>query len=223
MPPNFFSIKTNGNGPYTVAGKKLWYVPSEGKVYLEDPSNWSHVASVSYDVSGAVNPDIQITNTYTKQITDVHIKKMVAGSMGDRTKTFDFEVTCSEPIGESVDGKYTLSGDKKTATFSLTHEQEITLNGVKTGATLTVKERNAEGYGIGVTVDSQALESNSDGSYTVPVDTVDGISIVVTNTKEGTPDTGVILDSLPYILILVIVAIGGVFIILKKRKIRDDD
>ena len=94
---------------------------------------------------------------------------------------------------------------------------------MKTGATLTVKERNAEGYGIGVTVDSQALESNSDGSYTVPVDTVDGISIVVTNTKEGTPDTGVILDSLPYILILVIVAIGGVFIILKKRKIRDDD
>ena len=80
-----------------------------------------------------------------------------------------------------------------------------------------------QGYGIGVTVDSQALESNSDGSYTVPVDTVDGISIVVTNTKEGTPDTGVILDSLPYILILVIVAIGGVFIILKKRKIRDDD
>lgn len=223
MPPNFFSIETNGNGPYTVAGKKLWYVPSEGKVYLDNPSNWSQVASVSYDVSGAVNPDIQITNTYTKQTTDVRIKKMVAGSMGDITKTFNFEVTCSKPIGEPVKEEYTLSNDKKTATFSLTHEQEIILNGVEKGAILTVKELNAEGYEIGVIVGTQTLESNPDGLYTVLVNTVDGISIVVTNTKEGVPDTGVILDSLPYILILAIVAIGGVFVIIKKRRMRDDD
>ena len=42
------------------------------------------------------------------------------------------------------------------------------------------------------------------------------------NSKGGTIDTGVILDNAPYIALLAIVAIGGVALMLNKRR-RDEE
>jgi hypothetical protein len=47
--------------------------------------------------------------------------------------------------------------------------------------------------------------------------------IVVTNNLVATPDTGVLLDSLPYILILAVVVALGVIVFIRKRRNRDDD
>ena len=47
-------------------------------------------------------------------------------------------------------------------------------------------------------------------------------SVVFTNHKDMDIDTGVILDTLPYILILAVVVIGGV-VLLKSRKRRRED
>lgn len=46
--------------------------------------------------------------------------------------------------------------------------------------------------------------------------------IIITNHKDTTPDTGVLLDSLPYILIIACVAAIGAFIVIRRRKSRED-
>ena len=46
----------------------------------------------------------------------------------------------------------------------------------------------------------------------------------MTNTLQEEPDTGIRLDSLPYVLILSLVAVGvSVSIIRRRRKRRDDE
>ena len=80
-PVNFYSISTNGNGPYTVQGKSLRYNPDTEEVILANTSNWSHVATLNYSISAASNPDISITNTYTPTTTSVEIQKLITGNI----------------------------------------------------------------------------------------------------------------------------------------------
>ena len=51
----------------------------------------------------------------------------------------------------------------------------------------------------------------------------ESVTVTVTNSREGTPDTGVNLDSLPYVLILAIVATAAVTVIVKKNHRRDEE
>lgn len=151
---------------------------------------------------------------------DVTIRKLVAGSMGDITKAFGFTVSCNQAMtaGEG----YTLSEDGGEARFSLKHNGTITLKGVRKGSTLTIQEENAKGYEITFTAGGDK-EEFVEGVYTVPLNASEPVNITVTNSKEGDiPDTGVLLDSVPYILILAIVAISA-FLFLRKRKNRDID
>lgn len=75
--------------------------------------------------------------------------------------------------------------------------------------------------------------SYADSGYVTTVDGETGSSKTITlaetnsgiafvNRKDVTVDTGVLLDTLPYILILGVVAVGAVLLI-KKRRNRDDD
>ena len=59
------------------------------------------------------------------------------------------------------------------------------------------------------------------GSYTVPSDGTKYVDIVVTNTKNANIDTGIVLDSLPYVLILALAGTGGLLLIKKGRRRRD--
>lgn len=52
--------------------------------------------------------------------------------------------------------------------------------------------------------------------------TVDNNQIIVTNHATLKPDTGVLLDTLPYIVILAVVAGGGILLMLRKRRKEDD-
>lgn len=51
---------------------------------------------------------------------------------------------------------------------------------------------------------------------------VDNNQIIVTNHCGLLPDTGVLLDTLPYIVILAVVAGGGILLMLRKRRKEDD-
>lgn len=51
---------------------------------------------------------------------------------------------------------------------------------------------------------------------------VDNNQIIVTNHATLIPDTGVLLDTLPYIVILAVVVGGGILLMLRKRRKEDD-
>ena len=56
-----------------------------------------------------------------------------------------------------------------------------------------------------------------DGELKFTINTTDK-KIVVTNNREGYPDTGITLDSLPYIVILAVVIAGAVLFVIGRRK-----
>ena len=56
---------------------------------------------------------------------------------------------------------------------------------------------------------------------TVTIDK-DKETVTFINHKDAHPDTGVLLDSLPYIMIIACVAAIGAFIVIRRRKNRED-
>lgn len=172
-------------------------------VYLVEISGTESVMKRWQDDQWVAVGNTTIVNT--RQVIPVTIDKTVGGNMGDHTKTFDFTVDSDLPM-EAGTG-YTLSADKLTATFRLTHGQNITLN-VRRGATLTITEDNAKGYLMTLTLDDNPVEGNS---VTIPGDAVHTF-VHVRNTKNLEVDMGVILDSLPYVLLLSTAGCGSLLL-----------
>lgn len=157
-------------------------------------------------------PDYTIMNNRIR--TDVVISKQVSGMLGEKSKLFEFSVTCTERIESGIG--YTLSADGHTADFHLQHGQSITLNGVPLGAQLTITELNADKYEKNIEIDGVSVQDNS-------VIVLDDMELTVNNWRDIQPDIGVLLDSLPYVLILGGVLAVIVILIIRKRKNRDDD
>lgn len=150
------------------------------------------------------NGTVDFYARYVPATRDITIEKKVTGSMGDVNKSFSF--TCSY--------------SDKTPTFNLNNKGTYILKDVPIGTELTLTETNANGYTTSA-VYGETTVTASQGVMTFTINGTDD-RIVVTNNKEGSPDTGVLLDSLPYVLILAIVVIGGV-VFFRKRRSRYDD
>lgn len=166
------------------------------------------------------------------------IKKTVKGNMGDRNKEFTVKVSFSSAkvLADAisyVDGEsksLTLAkgdGDAYVgeATITLKHGETVTFDNVPEGVSYVIKENDysADGYETAYKYNDVVLTDGQEKptNLTSVAKTVDAASINVeivnTNGIDG-PDTGVILESLPYVIILAFVAAGVAMIIVKKRK-----
>lgn len=180
--------------------------------------------------------------------TDVTITKQVTGLLGDTNKEFAFSATVTnggDDITSQIDAVDENGSKVDLSSFKLKHNQKITLKDVPVGATVTVTEIapgahykvTATGYTgeqdgsnnvsfTYITVKSaDAVETASEtGAETAMavVTAVDADDIVVTNHATLKPDTGVLLDTLPYIVILAVVAGGVALLMLRKHRKEDD-
>lgn len=142
-------------------------------------------------------------------MVELTIEKTVSGNMYNTDDVFSF----------------TLAYDGKSETFTLKSGESKTFQ-VPVGAEVTVTEdlTNSNGYipsnGSGTTVTLTTV-LGADGIFTFTMPEENG-KLVINNDKTVTIDTGILLDTLPYILILGVVAVGAVLMI-RKRKNRDDD
>lgn len=167
-----------------------------------------HDADITNLFSGTVT--VRVTNV--RKIVDVTIEKKVTGNLGDHTKQFAFEVWSSLPMKEGTN--YKLLDGGKTATFSLAHGHSVTLR-VPVGATLTIKEilEESSGYELpDITVGETPVE---EGYLVTDADTQ---IITVTNHKNVVIDTGIVLDALPYVVLLGIVAVGAILLLRRRRR-----
>lgn len=140
----------------------------------------------------------------------------------------------------SIDGKDT--GDylnlNTEYTVTLKHGKSLNFSNLPAGIKYEVYEKGSA-FNVeknAVTKDEYTVvvrESTDANSTAIAFDTTDkntvkgsvGTANVTTafhNTHEGQPDMGVVLDNAPYIALLAIVAIGGVALMLNKRR-RDEE
>lgn len=145
---------------------------------------------------------------WKRSTADVTITKTVTGNFGDKQKAFEFTVSSTEAVGGGEG--YTLSQDAKEISFSLSHEQSVTIRNVPIGVSLALSEE-APGYSVSVKMNGEAS-----GSTIVVREGVNAIEVV--NFRDVVPDTGVGVDSLPYILILAaVLGLGALMLVLRRR------
>lgn len=166
------------------------------------------------------------------------IHKDVKGSMGDKAYEFPFTVTLSsaKPVtaalrvnGETSTVKFEKASEAATEytatfTFKLSNGKDYTIGNIPYNVTYTVSENGETNGELTVGSGDNAVKydveySNNNGTK------VEGATatVTVTNTAgDVVIDTGVILDNAPYIALLAIVAIGGVALMLNKRR-RDEE
>lgn len=115
----------------------------------------------------------------------------------------------------------------------LGRNDQLELENLPEGVIVTVKETDGNEYTVSQNPsDISSKNANTSyakiGTFTENTATVNATvgavngSIGFVNTKEGIPDMGVVLDNAPYIAMLAIVAIGGVALMLNKRR-RDEE
>lgn len=168
----------------------------------EEVGDWPYMPNADELKDGTVN----FHASYVRSTSKLTLTKTLSGNMYNANDTFTFTVDCN--------------GVKKTYTLKQNQPQEID---VSIGARVTITENVMPGY-------VYKLESITPGTliHTALPNGVmfdmpnEDVSIVINNDKTVTVDTGVLLDSLPYVLILALVAVGGVLFV-RKRHNRDDD
>lgn len=114
--------------------------------------------------------------------------------------------------------------------FTLKDNEYIIFYGVPIDEEMTIREDTAGYELIDVTatnLSGNALEKGAASavlpvSYVSDSETSPGHYVVFTNEKEVLIETGISLDSLPYILILVGVAAVVLFLLIRKRKNYED-
>lgn len=186
--------------------------------------------------SGTVAKDETVTvayeNVYSPSTTTVSVTKTVSGNMGDDKAEFPFTVSLKDASGNDLsmrgitytiyqkgsDGEYaevsggsgTINAD--TYTFRLKHDQKIIFAGVKIGASITVSESTS--YTATYMIDNGSVQTSA--SATFPV-TKDGNTVAFNNNKSANIDTGITMDSVPYVLLLAMAVIGGGVLLSKRR------
>ena len=169
---------------------------------------------------------VSFENTYSANTLSV--SKNVIGALGDMAKDFQFHVSFANSTEKTWTDAITVkktnqNGGTSTITldedggFTLKDDETVVFENVPADLTYTVSEDNytADGY----TTKLNNEEKRDSGNVTM---TAAAASCAFENSKGGTIDTGVILDNAPYIAMLAIVAIGGVALMLNKRR-RDEE
>lgn len=195
-----------------------------GAVHCENP------AVPSYEGSGKTS---QFTNTYSAGTLTV--SKTVSGAYGDQSKYFTVKVKFEAGEGDTVKSEITYAGGKYTdqkieadkgwneieIELEVKHGDTITFENIPYGVTYTVTETATEEYVEKVTHNTA---KQADGNTaTCTIDSADGCVTAATvafeNNREGDIDTGIELDSIPFVVMMVVCAAAAVLFVIKRRSV----
>lgn len=175
----------------------------------------------------------------------VTLTKDVKGEFADINKIFKFKVNLTMATNNSTADDYkgasvthSASDTHGSATSYLTYGKDhyvylkrgesVDIGNLPDGVKCTITEISSDD--TDVTVYTTTINGGSDITGTAERK-YEGIAFVkgntdqtaaYVNTREGSPDMGVILDNAPYIALLTIVAVGAVFMVIKKRRNYED-
>lgn len=191
---------------------------------------------VDFD-SLVINKNMIFWAKYEPESSSITISKTVTGMLGDTNKAFTFQLKDAKGNAVAIDstddtaisttGNATWTGtDGK---FTLKHGDTITFNKLPVG-TYYVYELDEEGalkhyqttWTGADTEQTTPIEGGAERKATVTIGADGAKTLAFTNHCKLIPDTGVLLDTLPYIVILAVVAGGVALLMLRKHRKEDD-
>ena len=238
----YYSIKDKNK--VVIDHVELTYNESAGTITINSTNVWNMAMQLSYEVTEGNNPEVKITNDYTLATADIEVSKLVTGMMGSLEKAFTFQIT-----GLPDTSKVVQNGAEKAVgnPFTMKSGDSVTLENVPVDTVFAVKEigTDAKDYQTTATgythvTDIQSGDServfyyvvrNENGECVLKPcnasgeserDALNELKIQVTNHCGLLPDTGVLLDTLPYIVILAVV-VGGVALLMLRKHRKEDD
>ncbi len=187
-----------------------------------------------HDISG-----FNFTNKYTEKIEDesgvLTVTKSITGNLADKTKKFSVTVKLTLPSTEKEttdaddvalatgsEGTLVKGEDGYTVTAALADGDMIKFKSLPAGTTFTVSETQQSPYkskitGDVKTPDTGLVEGNrTDIEGKAPI-TAAGNTVSIENNREDVIPTGVIINNLPYMLMVAIAVAGVAYMQLKKR------
>ena len=174
-------------------------------VHTEDPESTGEGKKDDFD------------NRYSAGELEVH--KDVEGIMGNKDKYFEFRVQLTGEEGKTYQDSYAITGgsydanpdsieikpgETTEATFYLKDDDTIHIENLPYGVEYKVSETPVADY--------VTTEAGTEGEVDAAVEQAN-----FTNTKGGTVDAGVVLDSAPYLFTLTGAAGVGLLLTLRRR------
>lgn len=202
----------------------------------------AEISTATLSANQAGGTTVDFTNTYNvPNLSSMTIKKVVTGAFGERTKEFAFSVTLenrNSDLLKDVTAAGAVTSKDDLGHFTMMHGGSVTLGNIPIGTTITVTETGADDYKTKATGHNGYVSGNNARTFTYTVVEEGGkavlkstgasaaevanSAITVENNFDGTPDTGVLLDTLPYLILLAVAVAGGVLVVVRKRKHRDE-
>ena len=175
-----------------------------------------------------IKEDTTFYAKYVPASANLTVSKTVTGKLGDTNKAFTFTITKADgtaanitdtniEISEADRAKVEWKGNGQ---FTLKDGASIIFKNLPSGQYKVVEDNySGEKYETSYVVDSGTPENRREASVTIGTDAK---TIAFTNNCTLQPDLGVLLDTLPYIVILAVVAGGVALLMLRKRRKEDE-
>lgn len=175
-----------------------------------------------------ISADTTFYAKYVPASANLTVTKTVTGKLGDTNKAFTFTITKADGTAVNIASANIEISDADSTKVEWLDNGKFTL---KDGASITFKnlpsdeykivedDYKGEKYETSYVVGSGTPENGREVSVTIGTDAK---QIDFTNHRTLEPDLGVLLDTLPYIVILAVVAGGVALLMLRKHRKEDD-
>lgn len=175
-----------------------------------------------------IKEDTTFYAKYVPASANLTVSKTVTGKLGDTNKAFTFTITKADgtaanitdtniEISEADRAKVEWKGNGQ---FTLKDGASIIFKNLPSGQYKVVEDNySGEKYETSYVVDSGTPVNGQEATVTIGTDAK---TLAFTNHCTLKPDTGVLLDTLPYIVILAVVAGGVALLMLRKHRKEDD-
>lgn len=177
-----------------------------------------------------IKEDTTFYAKYVPASANLTVSKTVTGKLGDTNKAFTFTITKADgtPVNITIANIEISEADRAkvewldNGKFTLKDGASITFKNLPSDEYKIVEEDySGEKYETSWQIGTDGVVHEKNSTATVTIGTT-GQTVHFTNHRTLEPDLGVLLDTLPYIVILAVVAGGVALLMLRKRRKEDD-
>lgn len=177
-----------------------------------------------------ISADTTFYAKYVPASANLTVTKTVTGKLGDTNKAFTFTITKADGTAANITDANVEISEADSAKVEWLRDGKFTL---KDGASITFKnlpsgeykivedDYTGEKYETSWQIGTDGVVHEKNSTATVTIGTTEQ-TVHFTNHRTLEPDLGVLLDTLPYIVILAVVAGGVALLMLRKHRKEDD-